>query len=51
MPLDCARDIQKVVKYFDSHAFSHDEGELTKLKEVLGLPQIEHIDDVAGIST
>lgn len=51
MPSDCARDIQKVVKYFDSYAFSHNERELTELKAVLGLPQIEHIDDVAGIST
>ena len=49
MPTVCAKDIAAVITYFD---FTVDEGNplaISAMKAMLGLPQINNLDDVAEI--
>lgn len=49
MPQECARNVQRVVKYFDNEVKSGRD--VADLKEALGFPDIKHISDVAQMST
>lgn len=48
MPQNCSADVQAVISHIDTVFTSGQQSETDQIKELFGLSELTHLDDVAG---
>lgn len=48
MPQNCSADVQAVIEHVDSVFTGTNQSAIDELKGILGMSEIDHLDDVAG---
>lgn len=48
MPKNCSADVQAVIGYVDKVFSGRNQTEISRVKNIFGLGELTHLDDVAG---
>jgi hypothetical protein len=48
MPKNCSSDVQAVIEYVDSVFSGTNQSAIDEVKQIFGLSELDHVEDVVG---